>query len=79
MLTCRADDLVHHQRLELRLFPFGELVDQGVAVMLISSEMPELLGLADRIAVMHEGKMQGLLDIKDASQETIMGLALGTS
>lgn len=55
----------------------GELVERGVAVLLISSEMPELLGLADRIAVMHEGRLQGILDRAAATQESIMALALG--
>jgi ribose transport system ATP-binding protein len=55
----------------------GELVERGVAVVLISSEMSELLGLADRVAVMHEGKLQGVLDRNEATQERIMELALG--
>jgi len=54
----------------------GELVEQGVAVLLISSEMPELLGLSDRIAVMHEGSLQGVLPRAEATQERIMELAL---
>jgi len=54
----------------------GELVERGVAVILISSEMTELLGLADRIAVMHEGSLQGVLPRTEASQERIMELAL---
>jgi ribose transport system ATP-binding protein len=54
----------------------GELVERGVAVILISSEMPELLGLADRIAVMNEGRLQGILPRSEASQERIMELAL---
>ena len=57
----------------------GELVGQGVAVVLISSEMPELLGLADRVAVMHEGELQGVLQRAEATQERIMQLALGQS
>jgi ABC-type sugar transport system ATPase subunit len=57
----------------------GELVAQGVAVMLITSEMPELLGLADRVAVLHEGALEGVLDRADATQERIMQLALGQS
>jgi ribose transport system ATP-binding protein len=57
----------------------GELVEQGVAVVLISSEMPELLGLADRVAVMHEGELQGILPRSEATQERIMGFALGES
>jgi ribose transport system ATP-binding protein len=54
----------------------GELVEQGVAVLLISSDMPELLGLSDRIAVMHEGSLQGVLPREEATQERIMELAL---
>jgi len=54
----------------------GELVERGVAVILISSEMPELLGLADRIAVMHEGSLEGVLPRAEATQERIMELAL---
>ncbi|MEN8162540.1 MAG: sugar ABC transporter ATP-binding protein [Acidobacteriota bacterium] len=54
----------------------GELVEQGVAVLLISSEMPELLGLADRVAVMHEGTLQGILPRAEATQVGIMELAL---
>jgi ribose transport system ATP-binding protein len=55
----------------------GELVEQGVAVVLISSEMPELLGLADRVAVMYEGELRGILPRAEATQERILRLALG--
>ncbi|HSN55885.1 MAG TPA: sugar ABC transporter ATP-binding protein [Candidatus Sulfomarinibacteraceae bacterium] len=55
----------------------GELVARGVAVLLISSEMPELLGLADRIAVLHEGALQGVLERTEATPERVMELALG--
>ncbi len=55
----------------------GDLVEHGVAVVLISSEMPELLGLADRVAVMHEGNLEGILPRNEATQERIMQLALG--
>jgi ribose transport system ATP-binding protein len=55
----------------------GELVDRGVAILLISSEMPELLGLSDRVAVMHEGVLRGVLTRAEATQERIMELALG--
>ena len=54
----------------------GELVGRGVAILLISSEMPELLGLSDRVAVMHEGALRGVLSRDDATQERIMELAL---
>jgi len=58
-------------------FPYyiGELVGQGVAVFLISSEMPELLGLSDQIAVMHDGAIQEILPRTEATQERIMELA----
>ena len=54
----------------------GELVEHGVAILLISSEMPELIGLSDRVAVMHEGELQGILPRAEATQERIMELAL---
>lgn len=52
-----------------------ELAEKGVAIIMISSELPEILGMSDRIVVMHEGKKTGELDIKDATQEKIMSLA----
>jgi inositol transport system ATP-binding protein len=52
-----------------------ELAGQGVAVMMISSEMPEVLGMSDRILVMHEGRMTGIVDRADANQVRIMELA----
>ena len=55
----------------------GELVEQGVAILLISSEMSELIGLADRVAVIHEGALQGVLPRAEVTQERIMELALG--
>jgi ribose transport system ATP-binding protein len=54
----------------------GELVQNRVAVLLISSEMPELLGLSDRVAVMHEGALRGVLSRAEATQERVMELAL---
>jgi ABC-type sugar transport system ATPase subunit len=53
----------------------SELASRGVAVMMISSEMPEVLGMSDRILVMHEGRMTGIVDRKDATQVKIMELA----
>jgi inositol transport system ATP-binding protein len=52
-----------------------ELAGRGVAVMMISSEMPEVLGMSDRILVMHEGRLTGILDRDEASQVKIMELA----
>ncbi len=55
------------------------MVDSGICVLVISSELPELLGLCDRIAVMHEGRITGQLDIAEATQEKIMLLATGAA
>jgi rhamnose transport system ATP-binding protein len=55
----------------------GQLARQGTAILMISSELPEILGMSDRIAVMREGAIVGILDRADASQERIMSLALG--
>jgi ABC-type sugar transport system ATPase subunit len=52
------------------------LADQGVAILLISSELPEILALSDRVLVMHEGRVKAKLDRSEASQESIMGAAL---
>jgi inositol transport system ATP-binding protein len=53
----------------------SELARDGVAVIMISSEMPEVLGMSDRIMVIHEGRVTGFLDRKDADQVKIMELA----
>nr|WP_324615590.1 sugar ABC transporter ATP-binding protein [Halomonas salipaludis] len=52
-----------------------ELVRNGVAVIMISSELPEVLGMSDRIMVMHEGRVTGFLDRSEANQVNIMELA----
>jgi ribose transport system ATP-binding protein len=54
-----------------------ELAEKGVGIILISSDMEEVLGLSDRVAVMHEGKITGVLERKDFSEEAIMRLAVG--
>jgi ABC-type sugar transport system ATPase subunit len=51
------------------------LAGDGVAVIMISSEMPEVLGMSDRIMVMHEGRVTGFLDRAEADQVKIMELA----
>ncbi len=55
----------------------NELVREGVCVLMISSELPEVLGMCDRILVMHEGRLAGELAHEDATQEQIMQLATG--
>jgi len=52
------------------------LVQSGKTVIIISSELPEVIGVSDRIAVMHEGKIVGLLDHEEATQEKIMSLCV---
>ncbi len=54
----------------------GELVKEGMAIILISSEMPELLGLADRIAVFRRGRVAGVLPAREATRESLLHLAL---
>jgi ribose transport system ATP-binding protein len=51
------------------------LAEQGKSIIMISSEMPELLGMSDRIVVMHEGQVMGELNPRDASQETVLAMA----
>lgn len=53
-----------------------DLADRGVSIILISSEMQEVLALSDRILVIHEGKLRATLDRDEASQEKIMSAAL---
>ena len=53
----------------------AELAKQGKSIIMISSEMPELIGMADRIMVMCDGRVTGFVDEKDMNQETIMELA----
>ena len=56
----------------------NEFKSQGKAVIMISSEMPEILGLSDRILVLSQGRVTGEFDIKDASQEAILKCAVET-
>lgn len=55
----------------------NELVDRGVCIIMISSEMPETLGMSDRIYVMHEGKIKGEMSWEEATQEKILSCAIG--
>ena len=55
----------------------NELVDKGVAVIVISSDLSEILGVCDRILVMHEGRFTVDLPVKEATQEKIMHYATG--
>lgn len=55
----------------------NRLVSQGVAIVMISSELPEIIGMSDRIYVMHEGKINGELNREEATQERILYSAAG--
>lgn len=54
-----------------------EYVAEGNSIIMVSSEMPEVLGMSDRIIVMHEGRLTGTFDYDDATQERIMAAASG--
>src|SRR5262249_48311165 len=54
-----------------------ELAGQGVAILMISSELPEILGMSDRIAVMSSGTVVKILDREEATQDKILSIALG--
>lgn len=55
----------------------NELTERGVAILMVSSELPEVLGMSDRILVVHEGRISGEVSGEDATQEQIMTLATG--
>ena len=52
------------------------LAERGLAIIMISSELPEILGMSDRIAVMRAGRIRGILDRADATQASVLALAL---
>ena len=56
----------------------NKMVEQGKSVIFISSEMPEILGMSDRIYVMNEGKMIAEMKGKDATQEKIMSCIINS-
>ncbi len=60
---------VHHM--------ISELAEQGIAIIMISSDLPEVLGMSDRVLVMREGRQMALLDRAAATEETIMAAAMG--
>jgi ribose transport system ATP-binding protein len=54
-----------------------ELAGQGIAVLFVSSEMEEIIGMSDRVIVMHEGRITGELNREELSEESVMHLATG--
>lgn len=57
----------------------NDLAANGVAVIMVSSELPEVLGMSDRIMVVHEGHVTGIIDAAEADQAKVMTLATGGS
>lgn len=57
----------------------NEMTAKGVAVIMVSSELPEVLGMSDRIVVVHEGRVTGILNAAEADQAKVMTLATGGS
>lgn len=55
----------------------NRLIEQGMSIIMVSSELPEILGMSDRVMVMHEGRMTAILDINEANQEEILSYATG--
>jgi len=55
----------------------NELAEQGIAIIMISSELEEVLGMSDRVMVMCQGRSNGIMNTPDATQEKIMALATG--
>ena len=55
-----------------------QLADNGVAILMISSDLEEIIGVSDRVAVMHEGAISGILPRAGLSENTVMQLATGS-
>ena len=54
-----------------------DLADRGVVIIMVTSDMEEVLGVSDRLAVMHEGRISGFLQRSEFSEEAVMRLAVG--
>jgi putative multiple sugar transport system ATP-binding protein len=54
----------------------NKLVDQGMSIIMISSELPEVLGMSDRLYVMSEGVIAGELSAEEATEEKVMAMAV---
>ena len=57
----------------------GELAAEGIGIILISSELPEVLAMSDRVLVMREGRQMAIFDREEATQESVMTAAMGQS
>jgi ABC-type sugar transport system ATPase subunit len=56
-----------------------QLADDGTSIMLISSELPEVLTMSDRVAVMREGRLEAIVPREAATEERIMAIASGVA
>lgn len=54
----------------------NQLAEQGMAIIMISSELPEIINMSDRVIVMRSGEISAVLEREDLSQEKIMGYAV---
>ena len=54
----------------------NKLVEQGMSIIMISSELPEVLGMSDRLYVMSEGSITGELSADEANEQTVMAMAV---
>ncbi len=57
----------------------NDLASRGISIIMISSELEEVLGMSDRVMVMHQRRLAGILDIEEATQEKVMALATGVA
>ncbi len=57
----------------------NDLAGAGYGIIMVSSEMPEVLGMSDRIVVMREGRVAAILETKTATQEQILGAAMAAA
>ena len=55
----------------------GELAAEGIGIILISSDLPEVLAMSDRVLVMREGRQMAILDRAEATSQTVMSAAMG--
>jgi ABC-type sugar transport system ATPase subunit len=55
----------------------GELVNEGMSIIMISAELPEIMGMCDRVAVVYKGLIKRILDVSETSSEEILSYASG--
>jgi len=55
----------------------NDLAEKGISIIMISSELEEVLGMSDRVMVMWQGRSNGILNVQEATQEKIMAMATG--